>query len=79
MNNNKKKNVDLDTAVDKYEYIRQRLVLSNSLLETISIAVSQDLGDEYLGKYMKEIQPHITQALDNKYQRQKYKDKENNE
>ena len=59
---------------DSYEYIRQRLILSNGLLETISTAVSQNLGDKYLGKYMREINPHIIQAVDDKYQSQQYED-----
>ena len=59
---------------DSYEYIRQRLILSNGLLETISTAVSQNLGDKYLGKYMREINPHIIHAVDDKYQSQQYED-----
>ena len=58
-----------------YEYTLDRLVLSNNILEMIKLAINSKFEDKYLARYLKEIEPHITQTIDDDYHQNKWKEK----
>ena len=57
---------------DALEYAESRLKLSNDLLGMIRTAINSNFENKYLATYLQEIEPHITQALDDEYQYDKW-------